>query len=93
MIICVGCRKEMRCDKNSVGADFGNGHVYPADRFRCPVCGAMVLVSNLKPSFDPEYSFQEEYLDMNKPKDLGSHLFNTAVAINNAYKEGLKNGR
>jgi hypothetical protein len=93
MIICVGCRKEMRCDKNSVGADFGNGHVYPADRFRCPVCGAMALVTNRAPAFDPIYDQQEEYLEMNKPADLSNHLFNTAVAINNAYKEGLKNAR
>jgi DNA-directed RNA polymerase subunit RPC12/RpoP len=46
MYICVGCKKEMVCDKNSVGADFGNGHVYPSDRFRCPQCGTMILATN-----------------------------------------------
>lgn len=66
MIVCVGCREEMRCDKNGVGANFGNGHVYPADRFKCPVCGAMALVTNHAPSFDPDYKFQDEYLDMAK---------------------------
>ena len=66
MIVCVGCRKEMLCDKNSVGADFGRGHVYPSDRFRCPVCGTMVLATNRLPSFDPDYNFQEEYLDMDR---------------------------
>jgi hypothetical protein len=74
MIICIGCRKEMRCDKNSVGADFGDGHVYPADRFKCPDCGAMVLVSNRAPSFDPDYTFQDEYLDMNKHKNEVKHI-------------------
>ena len=64
MYVCVGCKREMRCDKNSVGADFGHGHVYPADRFRCPVCGAMILACNRSASFDPEYNFQDEYLDM-----------------------------
>lgn len=29
MYICVPCRKEYVCDKNGVGIDFGNGHVYP----------------------------------------------------------------
>jgi hypothetical protein len=66
MIICVGCREEMLCDKNSVGANFGHGHVYPADRFKCPTCGAMALISNRSPSFDPDYKFQEEYLNMDK---------------------------
>ena len=52
----------MICDKNSVGADFGEGHVYPADRFRCPTCGAMILATNRNASFDPGYNFQDEYL-------------------------------
>ena len=56
----------MLCDKNSVGANFGRGHVYPADRFKCPVCGAMVLVTNRVASFDPNYNFQDEYLNMEK---------------------------
>ena len=64
MIICVGCRIEMGCDKNGVGANFGNGHVYTADRYKCSKCGAMVLKTNSCASFDPEYKFQSEYLNM-----------------------------
>lgn len=65
MIICVTCRVEMRCDKNSVGAHFGgHGHVYPTDRFKCPACGTVVLVTNRSPIYDPELQTQEEYLDM-----------------------------
>ena len=64
MIICVGCQTEMRCDKNGVGANFGNGHVYPADRFRCPQCGAMALITNRNPIYDPGLTAQVEYLNM-----------------------------
>lgn len=89
MIICVECRKEMRCDKNSVGADFGDGHVYPADRFKCPICEKMVLVSNRAPSFDPDYTFQDEYLDMNKTakevKNITDKIFSTVDEITKDY--------
>ena len=64
MIICVSCRKEMICDKNSVGANFGRGHVYPSDRFRCINCGAMILNTNRNADFDPDLNHQDEYLTM-----------------------------
>ena len=66
MYVCVNCHVEMQCDKNSVGANFGNGHVYPADRFKCPDCGYAILATNRMSSFDPDYNFQEEYLEMKK---------------------------
>jgi len=61
MIICVGCKKEMRCDKNGISADFGHGHVYPSDRFKCPVCEMMVLHA-VGSIYDPDYNCQREYL-------------------------------
>jgi DNA-directed RNA polymerase subunit RPC12/RpoP len=64
MIVCVPCRKEMLCDKNSVGAKFGEAHVYPGDRFKCPDCGFMILSTNRSPIFDPKLETQDEYLDM-----------------------------
>lgn len=64
MIICVGCQTEMRCDKNGVGANFGNGHVYPSDRFKCPECGAMVLITVSNLIYDPGLNTQEEFLNM-----------------------------
>lgn len=66
MIICVGCQTEMRCDKNSVGANFGNGHVYPSDRFKCPTCGAMALITNRNSIYDPDLNTQDEYLNMRR---------------------------
>lgn len=66
MLVCVQCRVEMYCDKNSVGADFGNGHVYASDRFKCPGCGMMLLNSNETPYFDPEYKLMDAYLAMRK---------------------------
>ena len=64
MYVCVTCAHEMYCHKNSVGADFGQGHIYPADRFRCPVCGTMILATNSTPSYDLHHKFQDEYLTM-----------------------------
>lgn len=64
MYVCVGCKKEMKCDKNGVGADFGRGHVYPADRYVCKICGQQILATNLNPIQDPEYRTQDEYLKM-----------------------------
>lgn len=42
MLACTKCAREMRCDKNGVGLDFGHGHIYPSDRFKCPECGHQV---------------------------------------------------
>ena len=64
MYICVGCQREMRCDKNEVGANYGNGHVYPSDRFKCPECGTAILATNRNPIYDPELKTQTEYLNM-----------------------------
>jgi len=64
MYICVQCRKEMRCEKNGVGADFGNGHVYASDRFICDTCGHMILATNQNAVYDPDHKSQEEYLSM-----------------------------
>ena len=66
MYICVKCKEEMLCDKNSVGADFGLGHVYASDRFKCPNCGNMILATNQRSNFDPDYNQQDEYLRMVK---------------------------
>jgi len=64
MYICVDCRRQMRCDKNGVGADFGNGHVYPSDRWECPDCMKQILVTNPSPIRDEYYDTQEEYLEI-----------------------------
>jgi hypothetical protein len=54
----------MVCDKNGVGADFGHGHVYAGDRWRCKICGAMVLKTNENAFHDPNYTAKDEYLRM-----------------------------
>jgi predicted RNA-binding Zn-ribbon protein involved in translation (DUF1610 family) len=65
MLICVECKREMTCDKNGVWIDFGCGHVYPSDRFKCPSCGRLILNSgNCNANHDPDHRFQDEYLDM-----------------------------
>ena len=70
MYVCVECRYEMRCDKNGVGARYGTAHVYAGDRYICPVCGKMILVTNGRPSHDPDGTQQDEYIEMREKKDL-----------------------
>ena len=71
MLICVKCRRELRCQKNGVAANYGNGHTYPGDLFECPECGTQVLLTNAAPYYDPELSAADEYLNMNKkPEEL-----------------------
>lgn len=64
MIVCCQCKVVMRCDKNSVGAQFGAAHVYPGDRFVCPKCGSKILKTNESPIHDPLLATQDEYLKM-----------------------------
>ncbi len=67
MFWCLKCNTEMLPDKNSVGLLFGNGgHVYPSDRFKCPSCNHLILKTNATASFDPELSFQDEYVGANE---------------------------
>ena len=64
MIICVKCKKEMRCVKTGIGADYSNGHVYAGDKFRCISCGIEIISTNAAPHHDPNYTFHTEYLKM-----------------------------
>jgi len=66
MIICVKCKVEMKADKNGVGADFGNGHVYCGDRYKCPICNTMIIKTNAAPIYDANYDSQREYLKIIK---------------------------
>lgn len=66
MYVCVTCKRKMRCDKNGVGADFGNGHVYPGDRYECDNCGYKILATTGVPILDLEHKSQHEYLEMAK---------------------------
>lgn len=95
MLVCVECKKEMRCDKNSVGADFGNGHVYPGDRFRCPNCDGLVILTNSNPAFDPAYNYCDEYLKMKQeePKDKHEEFLAKAAEQVQSWPEWKKASR
>ncbi len=56
----------MKADKNGVGADFGNGHVYCGDRYKCPICNTMIIKTNAAPIYDANYDSQREYLKIIK---------------------------
>lgn len=64
MYICIKCKQEMHCHKNSVGANYGDGNILPGDVFKCSGCGSEVLACRKEKVFDPKYTTQELYFDM-----------------------------
>jgi hypothetical protein len=65
MLICHMCHKEMKVVKNGVHVDYGNGHVYSADKWQCPICTNIVYLTNSTPFFDKEHYPNITYFDMN----------------------------
>lgn len=67
MIICCLCHNIMSCDKNGVGASFGNYHVYPSDRYKCRICGYEILFTDHNNAvYDHNYQSFDEYFDIKK---------------------------
>ena len=66
MIVCVNCRKEMKCTKTGIGVNFEHGHVYAGDQFTCPICKTKIIATNIEATYDPDYNKEDEYLDINK---------------------------
>ena len=64
MYICTLCHYELTCTKNSVGADYGHGHVYAGDLFKCPSCGFELLATNHTANYDPDLNQQDAYITM-----------------------------
>jgi len=93
MYICVGCRKEMLCDKNGVGANFGHGHVYASDRYKCPICGMMILATNIKAYYDPNLSFQDEYLNMDGGGNENRRQLGEEILTSKARRGGSRQGK
>jgi hypothetical protein len=54
----------MFCEKNGVGADYGNGYIYISNRFECRKCGIQILTTNNIAILDIEHKTQKEYLDI-----------------------------
>lgn len=46
MKFCVACRVEMRCEKNGAIVEFGRGHGYMVDVWKCPRCSTMVAIAS-----------------------------------------------
>jgi len=65
MLVCVDCRKEMKCEKNGVGARFGESHVYPGDLYVCPECGKKIVLTNKESVHDPEKKIFTVKMDEN----------------------------
>jgi len=52
MIVCINCKKEMKCAKTGTTVRWNEGHhVYAGDKFECS-CGASVIVCNQTPYYD-----------------------------------------
>lgn len=52
----------MNCKKNGVGVDFGGGHVYVGDKYRCPICKDEIVSTNPKPCYDENHTLCAEYV-------------------------------
>ncbi len=64
MLVCVGCGTEMQCLENGVGLDFGMGHVYPSDTFRCGICGVVIAYSEGRSTHDEDHKAHKTYIKM-----------------------------
>lgn len=49
MIICVKCKKQMKCIENGVIARYGDHHCYSGDLYRCTECNNESLHTNSTP--------------------------------------------
>lgn len=64
MLVCRNCREQMVVASNDCGVNYGGGHVYSADLWRCPSCGHEVAVCNSNPHHDPGYTGSKVWVDM-----------------------------
>ena len=64
MLICVKCKREMRCVKTGAHTHYGFGHVYAGDAFECPGCGAHIIHANDRPYRDEGYEGRDYYLEI-----------------------------
>ena len=55
----------MKCEKNGVGARFGESHVYPGDLYVCPECGKKIVLTNKESVHDPEKKIFTVKMDEN----------------------------
>ena len=70
MIICVKCKKEMKCIKNGVGFRWNITHVYYGDIYKCPMCNNETAHTNSIPSFnDSMISVNDILMDSNMTLD------------------------
>ena len=46
MIVCVNCKKEMRCSKTGCTCVWWGSHVYAADEYVCESCGNRIRNCN-----------------------------------------------
>jgi len=57
---------EMQCVKNGIGINYGHGHVYPGDKYRCPKCESEIIISDGSSIHDPNLKSMDEYYNMEK---------------------------
>lgn len=62
MLVC--CNKPMKVDKNGVGVDMGDGHVYPGDRYVCLACKRTVVKTMDLSLIDPKHELFSEYITL-----------------------------
>ena len=96
MLVCVSCKRPMKCIKNGVGVDYQYSHVYAGDVFQCPECLSSIISTNNNASYDADYKFFDYYLPMktNQISEVSAEDINKILVENFASNpEDLKNLR
>lgn len=73
----------MRCIKNGVQIRFGqfSDHCYPADRYKCPSCGAVISYSNQNNFRNSDFREDDIYMTVKNMDE--------AIKNNNLYKKNV----
>lgn len=69
MIVCVSCKKEMKCVYNGATCRWNNGtHIYNGDEYKCRNCGTTIVLCNSTPTHDddPKIGKHDHLMDKHK---------------------------
>lgn len=67
MIVCISCKKEMKCIHIGATCRWNNGtHVYNGDEYKCNNCGNRIVLCNSTPTYDSDPKIRENDYLMDK---------------------------
>ena len=84
MLICVPCKLEMTCKKNSFGARWHKSHYYSGDLYQCKGCGTETIitaVAAIEDTTSPGISMTEPIKEPVREACDCNHLMNETCII------------